>query len=375
MILSGGGTAGHIYPALAVADELRRRGHSLTYVGTPTGPEAQLAPAAGLEFIGVAAAGFDRARPQTLVTSSLQILRSAARVRRLITRVGADAVVGFGGYVAIPVGWAATRAGIPLAIHEQNSIMGMTNRFLAKRAQFIALTYPDTVDAARAVAPGTARVEFTGNPVRAEVIAGDAAAARERFGLADPAATTDATILTVFGGSRGARHLNTAISGLAARLLTEHPGLEIVHAAGPAEYDSVLAAREQLSDILRARWHVVDYLQDMGDVLAATDVACTRAGATTIAELTAAGVPAVLVPYPYATDDHQTGNARALVAAGGARLIPDAELDTDALWDVLHQLVTDADLRATMGASARKLGRVDAAARLADGIEHMIQER
>jgi UDP-N-acetylglucosamine--N-acetylmuramyl-(pentapeptide) pyrophosphoryl-undecaprenol N-acetylglucosamine transferase len=174
----------------------------------------------------------------------------------------------------------------------------------------------------------------------------------------------DDLVLLVFGGSRGARHLNTALLGLRSRLLA-FSGLRILHVAGPTEAPSVRAALETAGGDGDGRWRVYDYLNDMGLAIAASDLVVSRAGATTIAELTALGAPAVVVPYPFATDDHQTGNAAALVAHGASVLVRDDELDTDRFADELLGLLSDADRRATMAAASRALGRPDAAERVA----------
>ncbi|MCL2680580.1 MAG: undecaprenyldiphospho-muramoylpentapeptide beta-N-acetylglucosaminyltransferase [Coriobacteriia bacterium] len=371
MILSGGGTAGHIYPALALADQLRDRGCDLLYVGTPSGPEAQLAAAAGLEFVSISAAGFDRARPLTLATSSAKLLRGLGQARSVLqqwTSVGTPcAAVCFGGYVSIPAGLAASLSGIPLIIHEQNAHMGMTNRFLARRASLIALTYPTTAGLPRVdkLRHPTADSEFIGNPVRSCILAGDAARGRAALGIA-----ADAKVLLVFGGSRGARAINQAIVAAAETLLTLQPNLHIVHSTGPLEYDRVredLARRLAESDLL-SRYHALDYIDDMGDVLAASDLVVARAGATSIAELTALGKPSVLVPYPFATDDHQTLNAKALLALGGARLVKNDQLQLPLFADTVVELLADDALRGTMAQQAATLGKPDAAAKLADKV-------
>jgi len=321
-------------------------------------------------LIAVPAAGFDRARPSTLLTSSAGILRSALKLRRTFAHARPDAVVGFGGYVAIPVGLAARWLHIPVIIHEQNSVPGMTNRFLAKRARAVAVTYPQTVALFRElVRPGTT-VTLTGNPVRPEVLAADGGAGRARLGI--PA---DALVLLVFGGSRGARHINEALCAAAPELLEKFPRLHIIHAAGTDDYERTRAVIEerlraaQGGQDLLARYHLFAYLDAIADSLAAADLALTRAGATSIAELTALGKPAILVPYPHATDDHQTKNARDLAREGGAALMEDSALTSADFMPAASALLSDAQRRDTMAKAARSFGRPDAAARLADCVE------
>ena len=225
VVLSGGGTAGHINPALALADVLCDRGHEVVFAGTPTGVEARLVAQAGITFVPFEAAGFDRQAPWTLVTSTLKILGSARKAKRWMKEISPDVVVGFGGYVCIPVGLAAESLGVPVVVHEQNSVMGMANKFLAKRAASVALTYEvagkDVADASKLV--------VTGNPVRASIASATRAEGRLMLGVPE-----DATMLVVFGGSLGARHINQAVCNLKSRLLAVDD-LYIVHITGPKE--------------------------------------------------------------------------------------------------------------------------------------------
>ena len=345
-----------MYPALTVAEQFAAAPDEVVFVGTPDGLEARIVPAAGVAFRPLAASGFDRARPWTLVTSSLRIAASTVRAWRWFGTDRPDAVIGFGGYVSIPVGFAAALRRIPLVLHEQNSVPGIANRVLSRFAAAVAVTYEES--APRFAHPG--RVVVTGNPVRHAVLDADRDTGRTALGL--PA---EATVLLVFGGSRGARHLNTVLVGMRDRLLAI-PGLQIVHVAGKAESSSVSAALYQAGGDGGGRWRVMAYLDDMGSALAACDLVVARAGATSIAEITALGLPSVLVPYPYATDDHQTKNAASLAAHGAARVIADGDLDDQQFGDVVVALLGDPEARATMSAASRALGRPDAAARVAE---------
>ena len=322
----------------------------MLFVGTPGGLEARLVPEAGVSFRGLKASGFDRARPWTLITSTLRIAVSTVQAFFVLDSFKPDVVVGFGGYVSIPVGLAAGLRGTPLVVHEQNSVPGLANRFLSRWANYVGVTYGESCPRFR----HRERVEVTGNPVRPAVLAADRAAGRAALKL-----PRTATVLLVFGGSRGARHLNSAMVALHDRVLAVK-GVHVVHVAGTAEVDSVRAALEAAGGG-RGRWHVVDYLDDMGSALAASDLVVARAGATSIAEITALGLPAVLVPYPYATDDHQTKNAATMVADGAAELVSDIELDTTRFGDTVVALLSDKQRRATMADASRALGRPDAA--------------
>jgi UDP-N-acetylglucosamine--N-acetylmuramyl-(pentapeptide) pyrophosphoryl-undecaprenol N-acetylglucosamine transferase len=353
--MSGGGTAGHVYPALTVAEQFAAAPDEVTFVGTPDGLEARIVPEAGVTFRPLAASGFDRGRPWTLVTSSLRIAASTVRAWRWLGAERPDAVIGFGGYVSIPVGLAAALRRVPLVLHEQNSVPGIANRVLSRFADAVAVTYQES--AASFAHPQ--RVVLTGNPVRQAVLVATREAGRAALGL-----PTDAPVLLVFGGSRGARHLNTALVGLRDKLLAI-PNLQIIHVAGKAEAGIVSAALYKAGGDSGGRWRVLEYLEDMGSALAACDLVVARAGATSIAEITALGVPSVLIPYPYATDDHQTKNASALVEHGAAEVIADADLDGIRFGDMVVGLLGDEEARASMSAASRSLGRPDAASRVA----------
>jgi len=370
-VISGGGTAGHIYPAIAVAHELAERGHEVVFAGTPEGLEAKLVPAAGFPFTAFDVSGFNRNHPLTLVKSSMKALKSSSKAKKWLKEIGADAVVGFGGYVSIPVGKGAADLGIPLVIHEQNSACGMANKYLAPHASAVALTYEVAGKELSANCP----VTVTGNPVRPEIGAVDATTAREILKV-----PSDALLLLVFGGSLGARHINTVISALASELLGIE-GLRILHVTGPKEYDTVKAALDEAGVATcgpgfspeggwegdaQARYMLTGYFEHMGEALAAADAIVSRAGATSLAEITTVGAAALLVPYPYATDDHQTKNAQALVDSGASLMCPDDQVEEPVFAEKLLALLSDGDRREEMRRMTRELGRVDAAARVAD---------
>jgi len=338
-----------------VAAQLAAERDDVTFVGTPDGLEARLVPEAGVRFIGLRAKGFDRARPFTLLTSSVVIALSAIRAWRMIGIERPDIVMGFGGYVSIPVGLAAVARRVPLVLHEQNSVPGLANRVLSRWARSAGVTYAESAP----LLAHPERVEVTGNPVRDDVLRASRSTGRERLALSE-----EALVLLAFGGSRGARHLNTALVEARDALLAID-GLKIIHVAGASEAPTVRSALAAAGGDDNGRWRVLDYYEDMGGAIAAADLVVARAGATSIAEITALGAPAVLVPYPYATDDHQTKNAATMVSHGAAVLVSDAELDTSRLRDELVTLLRNPARRATMSAASRSLGRPDAAHRVA----------
>lgn len=365
--IAAGGTAGHINPALALAQELSDRGHEIRFYGTGRGMEAQLVPAQGFAFEGLDVRGFDRSRPWTAVTAFTKM--RAAR-KHLLAEFAAQgtpaAAVGFGAYVAFPLADAAARCGVPLVLHEQNSVPGMANKALAKRARVLALTYPSSEALFAGKTGEKTQVVACGNPVRRSVLAPTRAQGRAALGIPE-----DATVLLVFGGSLGAQHLNRCVAALKERLLAQ-PDLYVVHASGARDYDEARAVLA-LTDAEAARWRLMPYIDDMGACLAAADLVLSRSGASSVAEIAARCVPSLLVPYPYATADHQTTNARFLVDAGGALLVADDGLDAAAFADELLGLLADPARRAAMRRALEGLGQDRAAARLADAVEAVIK--
>lgn len=363
--IAAGGTAGHVNPALALADELRDRGHEVHFFGESRRLEGTLVPKEGFPFHPVHVTGFDRRRPWTLVTALVHLSHEE---HRLIEKFGSgelpmpDVAIGFGAYLELPLMRAAAKLGIPIALHEQNSVPGLANKRTAKSARLIALGQPAAEDVMRSCAGRSSEVVFTGNPVRSSVLEGDRSRGRVALGIPQ-----DATVLLVFGGSLGARHVNERLASLKRELLAIE-GLHVVHSTGKNGYDETLQALD-LTEAEASRWRVMPYIDDMGDTLAAADLVVSRAGASSVAEIAALAVPSILVPYPLATADHQTTNARLLTDAGAAVKFSDDDIDGDAFRDELLGLLGDAPRRAFMREAARGLAQDKAAAMLADLLE------
>lgn len=362
-VVSAGGTAGHINPALAVADELRQRGHRIHFVGTPDHLEARLAQEAGFEFTGFAVSGFDKARPLTLITSGMKLLRATRAAKRLFKRHEPDAVVTFGAYVSIPVGRAAFEMGIPLIIHEQNSAPGMANVYLARHATKVAVTYPESVPGLE----GHEEPEVIGNPVRASFETIDRDEARAGLGI-----PKGATLLLVMGGSLGAQHVNTALCKMKDRLLAVDD-LHVIQSTGELDYERVVEELD-LDEEQAERWRVFPYIDSMDEALTASDLVISRAGASSVAEIMTVGVPAIFIPYPFARGDHQTTNAQACVNAGAARLVPDDEVENAEFADLVMELLEDSATRDTMARACKSLSGSDARKKLADMVEQCAQK-
>lgn len=363
-VVTAGGTAGHINPAIAVADELRRRGHEILFVGTPDHIEARLAKQAGFEFVGFAVSGFDKAHPLTLVTSGTKLLKATGKAKRMFEKRRPDAVIAFGAYVSIPVGRAAYEMGIPLVIHEQNSVPGMANAYLSKHATVTALTYAQSAEGLECKREPV----VVGNPVRASIEQCSRAAGRKALGIPD-----DALVLLVVGGSLGAQHVNEVLCAMKERLLAIE-GLFVVQSAGERDFEAVKECLALTSAEAR-RWNVYPYIDQMGDAIAASDLIVSRAGASSLAEIMTLGIPSILVPYPHARGDHQTLNARSCVVAGAAELVADSDVETPAFSDLLVELLGDAARRDTMATACKQLSGSDARVRLADIVEQCAQRK
>lgn len=358
IVLTGGGTAGHIYPALALAERLKGNGCEVWYAGTPNGIEARIVPDAGISFSGFESSGFNRRHPMTLPKGIARILKSTRKAKAWFSEIRPDAVVAFGGYVSIPVARAAEKSGIPVVVHEQNSVMGMANKYISKKAKAVCLTYEE---AAKYVPEGVSWT-VTGNPVRARVVATTREEGRDYLGIPQ-----DATLLVVFGGSKGARHINQAIAAMKDDLLAID-GLHVMHITGEAELEAT-AEQLALTDEEAQRYHLLGYQDHMAEALAAADAVVSRAGATSLAEISAKAIPAILVPYPYATNDHQRINASAYGNAGAALIVDDADIESDGFREAVLRIATDGEARAKMREAMLSLQPEDAAAKLEEIVE------
>jgi len=335
-----------VVPALAVADALRASGAEVEFIGGERA-EAELVPAAGYPFHHLAVRGIDRRNPLRAARAIGLAAAAVPRARRLLRSIGADAVMGGGGYVAGPVGLAARTLGLPLVLTEADSHLGVTNRLLARFADRIFLAFPI---AGREGAP----YEVAGRPLPAGTGEAEPAQARRRLGI-DP----DEPCVLVFGGSLGARRINDAAMDAFG---SGAPGA-ILHASGRRDHPDLLHRLEALST--PPHYHLHAYLSPFADALAAADLVVARSGGSVL-EVAAAGLPSILVPYPHATADHQTLNARHMERAGAAVVVPDAELDGPRLAREVGALLGAPDRMRSMGKAALEAAKPDAAQRIAD---------
>jgi len=346
VMIMAGGTGGHVFPALAVAKELRARGVPVVWLGVPNSMEARLVPANGFPIEWVEVRGVRGKGLAAWAAAPLRIAGAVLQSLRILRRVRPRAVLGAGGYVSGPGGIAAWLLGIPLLIHEQNAIAGLTNRWLARFASRVLEAFPGSF-------PARVPALTVGNPVRADIAA-----------IAEPAARfagrgTRARLL-VFGGSQGAQRLNATVPAALSRLdPARRP--EVRHQAGERGIEAARAAYQAL----KVEAEVLPFIEDMAAAYAWADLAVCRAGAMTVAELQAAGLGALMVPLAVATDDHQTKNAEVLVRIGAGRVLKERDLTPETLGAQLAELTADRSRLLKMAQAARAARNVDAASNLA----------
>ncbi|MCS6913420.1 MAG: undecaprenyldiphospho-muramoylpentapeptide beta-N-acetylglucosaminyltransferase [Myxococcales bacterium] len=357
IIIAGGGTGGHLFPGLAVADELCQRGASVSFVGTRRGLEARLVPQQGYRLAFIDVAGI-KGRGLRGVLGVLRWPVAVLQTLAILVRERPDVVVGVGGYASGPVVLLAALLRIPTAVLEQNSVPGVTNRILGRFVDLVFTAFPES-----GTFFPTQRVRLVGNPVRRQILQGARVAPTRQ----------DAVRLLVLGGSQGARAVNDLVVGAVASLVERGlPLPRIHHQTGPADEASVRARYEALH-LPPGQVEVSAFIDDMAGAYGAADLVVGRAGATTLAELTALGLPAVLIPYPFAADDHQTRNARYLEAQGAARVLVQSELRPKDLADVLHGLCTDRSARERMAQASLRLGRPGAAGDVAEALLGLVR--
>jgi len=347
VLIMAGGTGGHIFPGLAVAQELRRRGVAVVWLGVPGSMESRLVPANGFPIEWVRVAGIRGKGATAWSLAPLRVLKAVLEALRVMRRVRPRSVLGLGGYVSGPGGVAAWVLRLPLLIHEQNAAPGMTNRWLARIATQVLQAFPGSF-------PASLHAQIIGNPVRAEIAA--LPPPEERF-----AGREARSRLLVFGGSQGAQRLN-AVLPQALALLAPERRPQVRHQAGQRGVEAARTAYAQGG----VDAEVSAFIEDMAQAYAWADFAVCRSGAMTVAELQAAGLGAVFVPFAQATDDHQTENAQVMVKRGAAHIIQERDLTPQRLGEVIGALAGDRAAALVMAQAARGARVIDAAERLAD---------
>jgi len=339
MILAGG-TGGHIFPGIAVAHELQAQGVPVIWLGSSHGMENELVPRADLRLETITISGLRGKGLLALLGAPWRLLRAIWQARQLMHKHRPRAVISFGGFAAGPGGIAARLRGVPVFVHEQNRLPGLTNKVLGKLARGVFTGFPDSF--------GPGRSEWTGNPVRADIAA--ITAPEQRGGIGRRRMR-----LLVLGGSQGAQALNTHVP--AALALLRDAGIDVRHQAGARMLDTTRAMYAEH----RVAATIEPFIADMAEAYAWADLVICRAGALTLAELCAAGIASILVPFPAAVDDHQTANARFLVEQEAALLLPQSALNADSLAALIAPLAADPARRLAMAQAARRLAKPEAA--------------
>lgn len=365
IVLSGGGTGGHIYPALSVAEQLVDDDsvEAILYIGASGHLEERIARERGLEFVGLSVTGMPRKFSPAIISWTIQTMQASFAAKKVLTDFKPTAVLGTGGYASAPPLVAAIMMGVPFAVHEPDAHPGLVNRLFASRAQLVSCGMEG---GKTRLGADSDKVVVNGNPIRKGFVSAmqrDAACAV--LGL-NPSMTT----LVVTGGSQGARAINESLTSALSRLLELDPAIAVVHQAGERNITEV---KESLPpDILNhPRYHLRPYFDDLSVAYAACDLVVSRAGAMTIAELAATGTPAVFIPFPFAAADHQMHNARALEAKGACVVIPQDELTPEHLGDVIVDLLGNREKLATMKRSMADLGKPQAAHDLAQQLKEL----
>jgi UDP-N-acetylglucosamine--N-acetylmuramyl-(pentapeptide) pyrophosphoryl-undecaprenol N-acetylglucosamine transferase len=354
IIISGGGTGGHIYPAIAIANALKslRPDVEILFVGAEGRMEMEKVPRAGYRIVGLPIAGLNRSNLLANVGFPLKLLRSLAKARALVKEFRPAAAVGVGGYASGPLLLAARALGVPYLIQEQNSYAGITNKFLAKGARKICVAYPGM----EAFFPKE-KLQLTGNPVRADLldVAAKRPAALTQFGLSSEKKT-----LLAIGGSQGARTINESLETGLPQLVAA--GYQVVWQTGKLFIDRARAATAGVPGV-----YASEFIYEMDLAYAVADAVVSRAGALSVSELCLTGKPALFVPLPTAAEDHQTKNAQALVSEGAGLLVPDASARQELIPAALG-LLRDTDLQQKLSTNIRRLARPDAAREIAEEV-------
>ncbi len=356
VLISGGGTGGHIYPAIAIAKKIKEKNPDveILYIGTEKGMESDIVPKEGLNFKSIRVQGFSRKISINTLKSAIELLKGLNDARKVIKSYKPDLVIGTGGYVCGPVLYIAAKRGIPTLVHEQNAFPGATNRILSKYVDRVACGFEE----AKKYFKDESKLRTTGNPIRAEVLSYERNAVRQEFGI------DDRKVILSFGGSGGQRSLNDAMFEL-IKAYKDDDSVKIYHVTGKRFKDSFAEklADSELNDIPK-NTDIMEYCYNLPKYLSASDLVITSAGAITIAELTALGVPGLIVPKRYTTENHQEYNAKALEAKGAAKVILEKELDELDFTKEVENIISNQELLDSMKEKSKAIGIRDASDRI-----------
>ncbi len=368
VLITGGGTAGHINPGIAIAKHITARhpDAAIVFVGTQRGLEKDLVPREGFEIRFIKARGFSRKISLDILRTAWDMVLGYREARKIIKAFKPDIVIGTGGYVCVPIMLAAARLKVHTLIHESNSYPGIANRILSSIVDVAAVSFRKTEEYFKRAK----RVMFTGNPIRSEILTASRDEARVSEEL-----KPDMVLVLVFGGSQGAQRINDIV----VQMIINNKGIlpyKMVFSTGQTQYDWVKEILEQnglpLEELTSIK--IVPYIFDMAKALAAADLVISRAGAVTVSEITAVGVPSILIPFPHATENHQEFNARALEEQGASIVILESDLSSDILNHQIMNLINNKEQLARMARNSKKAGVVDASEKITEVIERLIEK-
>lgn len=355
ILLSGGGTGGHIFPAIAIADEIRKRfpDAEFLFIGANGKMEMEKVPQAGYKIEGIDIAGINRGNLLSNLGLPFKILKSLSKSRRIIRDFAPDFAIGTGGFASGPALYEANKLGIPIFIQEQNAYAGVTNKILSKKARAVFTAYP------KVEGFPAGKIKFLGNPIRSTIISGmqETAEAKEKMGLDK----NKITILSI-GGSLGSRTLNNAWRSQLKEFIGKE--YQLIWQTGKTDYQDII---EETKNIDHHNIQILEFIKDMETAYSAADVIVSRAGAIAISELAVAQKPVLLVPFPYAAEDHQTKNAMNLVEKNAARMVKDAEMD-EKFWNTLSEICENESVRKEMSKNLLYFAKPNAAKEIVDEI-------
>lgn len=362
VLISGGGTAGHINPGIAIAKYIKSKNPDceILFVGTQKGLETKLVPRENFELKLIKVRGFKRKLSLDTLVAIKELFQGLHEARSVIKQFKPDIVIGTGGYVCGPVVFNAARMGIPTLIHEQNAFPGVTNKLLSRFVDRVAISFKESEKFFK----NKKKVVFTGNPIRGELLNTDRKAAREKLQI-----EKDKPFVVVFGGSRGAEPINNTVCEFIS-LHKDEKDFHMLFATGETQYDKIV---KRLGNFNSQYIKVVPYIYNMADVMAAADLVVCRAGAITLSELTALGVPSILIPSPYVTANHQEYNARALEKQGAAIVILEKNLNHSIFYEQISNLLRDRNKLKSMAENSKKMGITNASEKIYGIIEELLK--
>lgn len=357
VMISGGGTGGHVYPAIAIADKIMRKepDSSILFVGTKVGLESVLVPERGYQIKHISAKGFNRKNPFQILKTIFATYKGYKEAGEIIDEFQPEKVVGTGGYVSLPALYAAVKKGIPIYIHEQNAYPGLANKFLSSYARKVFISFPE----AEVHFKKKDNIVLTGNPLRKEFLLSDIFDYREKLGIKD-----SEFLLVSFGGSRGAARINETI-GEMVEVFEETPGIRLVHITGKPYYDAFVKkymgvgqtdSKENPSVKDSEKVKILPYTDKIHEYMDAADLIISRAGAITVSEIAALGKPAVFIPSPNVTANHQKFNAKTLADRGGAILVEEKDLSSQKIKDIVLRLKNNKEALNSMAKASGALG-------------------